>query len=49
MTILSGGDLGGQEIQWAASGTLPDGREYMTISGYIYILAGDFAVFGGAA
>ena len=49
MKVLSGGDLGGQEIEWAASGTLPDGREYMTIDGFTYIRIGEIAVFGGMA
>jgi hypothetical protein len=36
MIILSGGDLGGQEVQWEYQGTLSDGREFMIISGYKY-------------
>ena len=36
MVMLSGGDFGGQEIQWECQGTLSDGREFMIISGHKY-------------
>ena len=47
-TLLSGGPHGGEAVVWAASGTLPDGRETMIIDGMTYIKnTEDIAVFGG--
>jgi len=34
--VLSGGDLGGQTIDWVPQGTLPDGREFMNIENHQY-------------
>lgn len=34
---LSGGNFGGENIQWSTEGTLIDGREFMTIEGLIYV------------
>ena len=47
---LSGGNFGGEFIDWATEGILPDGRDYMTIDGFVYAkVSSDQAVFYGLA
>ena len=34
---LSGGNFGGENIEWLTEGILIDGREFMTIEGLVYV------------
>ena len=36
MIVLSGGNNGGLEVEWVATGKMKDGREYMSIDGLVY-------------
>lgn len=36
MVVLSGGPLGGVEIEWEKAGLLGDRREYVDLDGYWY-------------
>jgi len=46
--ILTGGPLGGTQIQWISCGILPDGREFQIINTYMYAKCDDTtAVFIG--
>lgn len=46
--ILSGGEHAGAELEWDKHGLLEDGREYVYVDEYIYVLVDEFqAVFYG--
>ena len=50
--MMSGGDLGGQELAWETTGTLPapDSRDYMDLNGQRYVRVSFIqAVFFGPA
>ena len=45
--VLSGGDMGGETVEWVSQGTLPDGREYTIVAGLVYVKEGDDGIFAG--
>ena len=46
---LSGGNFGGEIVEWKAKGILDDGREFMEVEGFVYALIDNIAVFYGMA